>query len=404
MKVLHTSDWHLGQTFYEHDRIEEHQCFLDWLCDELVKNQIDVLLVSGDIFHTATPPATAEKQLYTFIQKATQLCPALHIIIIAGNHDSANRIEAAKPLLTLFNTHVIGRFDKLAPEKVVIELTVAAQQLHVVAMPFLRSADLPKPSDEEFDYQTGVKLAYQQAIDTIPKRKGPVILMGHLHAKGGAISEDSERNLNIGGFDSISAGVFGEQFDYVALGHLHKAQKVAKHDAIRYCGTPLPMSFSERHYSHQVLLAEFSEHRLVAVNPLYVPRFKDVLYIPDTGSKRLRELCEEITTNDFSQYDSAPYIRLRLSSAETSSRFRAEIDAVLKGKAIQFCGIERVTQARDTVEDLFEDLAKVESLSVTSLLDIAYRELEPDEEKAPVSLHNKLAEVIANMEELNDET
>ncbi|KJY86295.1 exonuclease sbcCD subunit D [Pseudoalteromonas piscicida] len=399
MKVLHTSDWHLGQSFYEHDRSEEHQLFLDWLCDALVEQQIDVLLISGDVFHTATPPASAEKQLYTFIQKASQQCPQLHIILIAGNHDSANRIETAKPLLTLFNTHVIGRFNKQAPEQVVIDLPIAAQHMHVVAMPFLRSADLPKPLDDEFDYQAGVQLAYQHALSTIEEVKGPIVLMGHLHAKGGTISEDSERNLNIGGFDAVSAGVFGEQFDYVALGHLHKAQTVAKQSAIRYCGTPLPMSFSERNYKHQVLLAEFNEQGLVDVNPLYVPRFKDVLYIPEDGAKRLTELCEAIAAQDFSKFDSAPYIRLKLSAAETNSRFRAEIDEALKGKDIKFCGIERVSKGAAASEWLFEDLGKVESLSPNTLLDIAYREIEPEQEKAPATLHEKLAEVIASMEE-----
>ncbi|PCK31162.1 exonuclease SbcCD subunit D [Pseudoalteromonas piscicida] len=399
MKVLHTSDWHLGQSFYEHDRSEEHQLFLNWLIDVLVQQQIDVLLISGDIFHTATPPASAEKQLYTFIQSASFKCPDLHIVLIAGNHDSANRIETAKPLLTSFNTHVIGRFDKLAPEQVVLDLMVGKQHMHVVAMPFLRSADLPKPEDDAFDYQIGVQLAYQKAKETIKEVQGPIILMGHLHAKGGSISEDSERNLNIGGFDAVSATVFGEQFDYVALGHLHKAQSVAKQTAIRYSGTPLPMSFSERNYKHQVLLCDFNEQGLVDVKPLYVPRFKDVLYIPELGAKRLAELCEEIASHDFSQFDNAPYIRLKLSAAETSSRFRVEVDEALKGKNVKFCGIERVSEGITTCENVFEDLGKVESLSPNTLLDIAYREIEPEQDTAPASLHDKLAEVIASMEE-----
>nr|WP_223229961.1 hypothetical protein [Pseudoalteromonas piscicida] len=193
--------------------------------------------------------------------------------------------------------------------------------------------------------------------------------------------------------------MFGEQFDYVALGHLHKAQTVAKQSAIRYCGTPLPMSFSERNYKHQVLLVEFNEQGLVDVNPLYVPRFKDVLYIPEDGAKRLTELCEAIAAQDFSKFDSAPYIRLKLSAAETNSRFRAEIDEALKGKDIKFCGIERVSKGVEASELLLEDLGKVESLSPNTLLDIAYREIEPEQEKAPAALHEKLAEVIASMEE-----
>ncbi|WP_419146874.1 exonuclease SbcCD subunit D C-terminal domain-containing protein [Pseudoalteromonas 'SMAR'] len=398
MKVLHTSDWHLGQSFYEHERAAEHQQFLDWLSETLQQHQVDILLISGDIFHTATPPASAEKQLYTFIQHISKHLPQLHIVLIAGNHDSASGIETAKPLLQSFNTHVVGHFDKNAPEQVVLTLATATTTAHVVAMPFLRGGDLPRQSGDN-SYQQGVAQAYQQAIDTIAKPSGPIILMGHLHAKGGSISEDSERNINIGGFDAVSANVFGEQFDYVALGHLHKAQTVAKQNAIRYSGTPLPMSFSERNYQHQVLLLEFSDSDLLDVKPLYIPRFQHLLYIPEQGAATLDELCEQINNTDFGQYEEKPYVRLRLSATESSSRFRAEIDAALKDKPVLFCGIERVSKADEDKESQFEDLGKVESLSVNTLLDIAYREIDPEQQAAPKALHDKLAAVITAMED-----
>jgi exonuclease SbcD len=142
MKVLHTSDWHLGQQFYEHHRTQEHQYFLDWLVETLCREQIDLLLVAGDIYHTATPPSFAEQQLYQFIKQAKQACPALHIVIIAGNHDSANRIETAKPLLKQFDTYVIGRYDKTAPESCLIKIETENGNAQIVAMPFLRPADV----------------------------------------------------------------------------------------------------------------------------------------------------------------------------------------------------------------------------------------------------------------------
>ena len=122
MKVLHTSDWHLGQQFYEHDRRDEHAAFFTWLLSTLVEQHIDILLVAGDIYHTATPSASAENQLYQFIKDAKKRCPQLHVVIIAGNHDSANRILAAQPLLAQFDTHVVGRFEVTDPANTVIEI------------------------------------------------------------------------------------------------------------------------------------------------------------------------------------------------------------------------------------------------------------------------------------------
>ena len=258
MKVLHTSDWHLGQQFYEHDRVQEHQYFLDWLVETLCIERIDLLLVAGDIYHTATPPSSAEQQLYQFIKQAKQACPELHIVIIAGNHDSANRIETAKPLLKQFDTHVIGRYDKAFPESCLINVETANGKAQVVAMPFLRPADVTLDTQNDKAYQQGVAQAYQSVVALCVDEAAPIIVMGHLHAKGGTISEDSERNISIGGFDAVTAEVFTDKADYVALGHLHKAQVVAKCDAKRYCGTPMPMSFSEKNYQHQVLVCEFN--------------------------------------------------------------------------------------------------------------------------------------------------
>ncbi|WP_440056338.1 exonuclease subunit SbcD (plasmid) [Pseudoalteromonas sp. T1lg65] len=397
MKVLHTSDWHLGQSFYEHDRNNEHQRFLDWLVETLATEQIDVLIVCGDIFHTATPPASAENQLYSFIQTAKSCCPKLHIVIIAGNHDSASRIETAKPLLASFSTHVVGRFNRDNPTQALINLTIDDQVLHILAMPFLRSSELPVT--KESGYQQGVQAAYQLLEREIKEISGPILTMGHLHAKGGTISEDSERNISIGGFESVSADVFGNNTSYVALGHLHKAQRIAQCEHIRYSGTPMPMSFSERDYKHQVLVAEFSDDRLMSVKPLYVPRFKDVIYLPDKGAADLKTICELIENFDWQQFPVAPYVRLRLSATEMSSQFRVEIEQALAGKPVTFCGIERVSESTPTKSLQLEDIASVERLSPFTLLNVAFQEIQGCEEDAPKEIHDKLAQVLAELEE-----
>lgn len=400
MKVLHTSDWHLGQQFYEHHRTQEHQYFLDWLVETLCREQIDLLLVAGDIYHTATPPSFAEQQLYQFIKQAKQACPALHIVIIAGNHDSANRIETAKPLLKQFDTYVIGRYDKTAPESCLIKIETDNGNAQIVAMPFLRPADVTLDTQNDKAYQQGVAHAYQSVITLCDDNTAPIIVMGHLHAKGGTISEDSERNISIGGFDAVTAEVFTDKADYVALGHLHKAQVVAKCDAKRYCGTPMPMSFSEKNYQHQVLVCEFNGKTCESVNPLYTPRLRELIVLPEKGGADIDALCNEIEQLDLTQYQASPYLRLRLNASETDSQFREKISTSLKDKDILFCGIERVqdSQLQDD-EVIFQDLGQVEKLNPLDLLELVYKQQVDSEQALPANLADCLAEVLNDMEE-----
>ena len=403
MKVLHTSDGHLGQQFYEHNRTQEHNAFLSWLCDTLTEQVIDVLVIAGDIYHTATPPAYAEQQLYTFIKQAKASRPALQVVIIAGNHDSANRIETAKPLLQAFDTHVVGRYNKHAPEDVVLSITSEQGPLTVVAMPFLRAGDLTLDNQLPDAYQQGVSAAYHQSIShALSIKQGPLLVMGHLHAKGGDISSDSERNIAIGGFDSINASIFSDHADYVALGHLHKSQRVAKSEFIRYCGTPMPMSFSERHYQHQVLIAQFNAQTCTSVTPLLVPRYQDVCLLPEKGSATLDELCELISQLP-SEQDTPPlYVRLRLNATETDSQFRAKIDEALAGKHVLFCGIERVrTNADHDQQAQFDDLGRVEQLDPAQLLDLAFKHHMGSAEQVPDAIQQCLAHVLTTLDEVD---
>ncbi len=407
MKVLHTSDWHLGQQFYEHSRFEEHQAFLNWLTETLAAQHIDLLLVAGDIYHTATPPASAENQLYQFIKNTKQRCPDLHIVIIAGNHDSANRIMAAKPLLAQFDTHVVGRFDTASPKDVVLPISTKNGQAHVVAMPFLRSSDLShynRQEEQPLSYNQAVALAYKDALNAASELpKAPLIVMGHLHAKGGDISTDSERNLVIGGEEAISANIFSEQADYVALGHLHKAQTVAKSETIRYSGTPMPMSFSERRYQHQVVLIELSDSSCT-VNPLYIPSFCKVILLPEKDCVPLSELCELLSELDLSDENLAPYLRVKLSAHDTDTTFREQIEQALAGKQLKFCGIERVRQERNHQDDeqaLFDDVSQIEALNPHSLLEQAFANHKDMAWQAvPKELEDLLSHVI---DELNTE-
>ncbi|MCF2860739.1 exonuclease SbcCD subunit D C-terminal domain-containing protein [Pseudoalteromonas sp. Cnat2-41] len=373
MRLLHTSDWHLGQLFYEHTRVQEHHAFLTWLIGELNRQAVDVLLVSGDIYHTATPPTQAENQLYEFVKAAKAACPTLHIVIIAGNHDSAKRITTAQPLLAQFDTHVVGRFDFQRPELSVINITRGDQHCAILALPYLRASDIP---DAQMSYAQAVKEAYQLMLEQCQlEDDSNVIAMGHLHARGATVSEDSERALVIGGEDAIGADVFPPQACYVALGHLHKAQSVNAKEYIRYSGTPFAMSFSERQYHHQVLLLEVQDNALQSVNPLYIPRHRQLHLVPEATLLPLAQVCEQVRQLPGPD-DEQGYIRVRLSSKELATDFREQIEHALQGKDLLFCGVERVRSQRESKNDELElqDLSQVERLDAAHLLSEAVNE------------------------------
>ena len=270
----------------------------------------------------------------------------------------------------------------------------------MVAMPFLRPADVTLDTQNDKAYQQGVAQAYQSVVELCEENTAPIIVMGHLHAKGGTISEDSERNISIGGFDAVTAEVFTDKADYVALGHLHKAQVVAKCDAKRYCGTPMPMSFSEKNYQHQVLLCEFNGKACVSVNPLYTPRLRELIVLPEKGGADIDVLCNEIEQLDLTSHAASPYLRLRLNASETDSQFREKISLSLKDKDILFCGIERVQDVQKHDDEVvFQDLGQVEKLNPLDLLDMVFKQQVDSKQDLPENLAGCLAEVLNDMEE-----
>ena len=248
MRLLHTSDWHLGQTFHNFDRDREHELFLGWLLDTLAAERADALLVAGDIFDNANPSAKSQEQLYRFLSEAKRRLPDLGIVLIAGNHDSPARLEAPSPLLDAFGVRVVGpardgggEFD---PERLLVPLARGGGGIAAwcLAVPFLRPADLAASENNdalelaEDDYVRGVRRLYRRVLEAALARREPgqaLIALGHCHLAGGAVSEDSERRIVIGGSEALPAGVFDPELAYVALGHLHRAQCIGGDERLR---------------------------------------------------------------------------------------------------------------------------------------------------------------------------
>lgn len=264
MRILHTADWHLGQQFHGHERLYEQQQFLHWLTALVIEREIDALLIAGDIFDVASPSIRAQRLLYDFIVETSQKRPQLSIVMIAGNHDSGARIELPAPLMHALRTHAFGRLHWCSIEdnaripdldRLCVPLTDAQHHVRAwcLAMPFLRPSEV---CQHPLDYAERVSSLHRQLCEHGATKRIPgqaLIAMAHLHLQGGQVSTDSERPIVVGGEEALSSSaLFPEAIDYVALGHLHRAQHVgAPH--IRYAGSPYPLDFSERHYHHQVI-------------------------------------------------------------------------------------------------------------------------------------------------------
>ncbi len=294
VRFFHTADWHLGQFFYQHSRQYEHEQFLAWLLEQIQQKQPHALLIAGDIFDVINPASSAQKQLYQFLADAHDLAPNMQTLMIAGNHDSGYRIEQIEPLLAKYNAKAVGVIHKNNDGQIDLErllVPIYGENQVIVAwclaLPFLRPAEITGFNEQTSNSQNAIAYLHQQLIAEAKKKKTPeqaLILMSHAHMQGGETS-DSERPIIIGHEEALSTALFDEVIDYVALGHLHKPQKVQEQH-IRYSGSPIPLSFSEINYKHQILevtidpqahssqknSTEESDHARLQFEPILIPR------------------------------------------------------------------------------------------------------------------------------------
>ncbi|WP_206194017.1 exonuclease SbcCD subunit D C-terminal domain-containing protein [Serratia microhaemolytica] len=269
MKILHTSDWHLGRLLYGRQRYSEFAAFLDWLLQVIEQQQIEVLLVAGDVFDTTTPSHRAQQLYYHFLQRVAASC-CQHVIITAGNHDSPTFLAAPRALLRQLNIHVVASVsDDLADEVLLLRDRHGNPQLIVCAVPYLRDRDIRQVdagesiSDKEQKLIEGIRVHYAAVAERAEQMRQslsaaiPIVALGHLFAAGGQISDgDGVRDLYVGSLAHVSAAIFPPCFDYVALGHLHVPQQVAGLESVRYSGSPLPMGFGEAKQQKSLCLVE----------------------------------------------------------------------------------------------------------------------------------------------------
>jgi exonuclease SbcD len=359
MRLLHTSDWHLGQSLHNFERHYEHQRFLDWLLDAIVAEQADVLLIAGDIYDNANPSSASQKQLYRFLRIAKERAPHLNLIIIAGNHDSPGRLDAPGPLLEAHGTRVIGAVQRNADGEIDVESLVlpltgrsGAVEAWCLAVPFLRPGDVPRVATEDGadPYLAGIATLYQQAFALAQSRRQDgqaIVAMGHCHMVDGQMSNDSERRIVIGGTEMLPTGIFDPAIAYAALGHLHLAQNVGKQAHIRYSGSPLPLSFAEVNYAHQILRIDLDGPVLREIVPVAVPRAVELMRVPSKPAPLTRVL-EELAalSPPDAPVEQQPYLEVRVLLEQPEPGLRARIEAALDGKPVRLAKIETSTAAR----------------------------------------------------------
>lgn len=310
MRLLHTSDLHLGQMLYSKSRLEESGKFLSWLIDLIRDEKIDVLLISGDIFDTTSPSNRALGQFFDFLNEVRRSTECEGIVVTGGNHDSPSLLRAPENVLRGLGIHIVSAAtDDPGDEALLLNKKDGAPLCIVGAVPFLRDRDVrlshagESASEKDAALLSGVRRHYERvterALELRSENPGtPMVLMGHLFAQGGEIHDgEGVRELYIGNLCQVQSDVFDPAFAYVALGHLHRAQKIKGCTEIRYSGSPCAMSFSEAKLTKSVLIAEFEEDRLTDIRSVPVPAFRELISI-EGEFEAIREKLLELSASE----------------------------------------------------------------------------------------------------------
>lgn len=279
MKILHTSDWHLGQHFMMKSREAEHRAFLSWLIERVIDESIDAVVVAGDIFDSASPASYARKLYSDFIVNL-QKAGCTQLIIVSGNHDSVAVLNESKSLLNALNVSVLAGLSENLTDHIVTVKDKQNKEAVICALPFLRATDVmlsesgSSAEQKQMSLQQGIQKTYQDIYKLAESThmNSPIIATGHLTAVGCSVSE-SVRDIYIGTLTAFPAQLF-PPFDYIALGHLHRAQRVQKSEHIRYSGSPIALSFDEVKHDKRVIVVEFDDEKQLTTTEIIIPSFQ----------------------------------------------------------------------------------------------------------------------------------
>lgn len=368
MKIISTSDWHLGNLFHGNDRLPEHRHFLGWLLNQITTRQPDALLVAGDIFDNGNPSAAAQGVYYEFLADATQACPDMTIVITAGNHDSSNRLEAPRPLLKRNHVEIRGNVRRTwvhSDDATGIsgswqtdydDLIIPIQgrdgdSIVVLAVPYLRSDVV---ADESYSH--GVNHFMQQLTDRARQiyPATPMVMMAHLYARGTDIAkDDASEKIIIGGQEEVSIDKWEGHPNYMTCGHIHKRQHIWGTDWARYTGSALPMSFAEKDYRHGVDLLTVTDGKQVEVEFLEYHPQHPLRILPETDEPLTPNKLQKIINkqladrHDGKLSEAFEYVVLRVMLNKVSADEIRKLESFVATKDAVLCKIQKIMPQLD---------------------------------------------------------
>ena len=405
MKILHTSDWHLGQNFYNKSRKNEHERFLQWLLEQVTDHDIDAIIVAGDIFDTSTPPSYAREMYNKFVVDSNKI--GCQLVLLGGNHDSVSVLKETQQLLKYMGADVIPNTNEDHATQVV-ELKGKGGEVEalVCAIPFIRPRDVLTSqagvSGVERQKQLGdaIKQHYKDVYDAAVEKRDtfanrdtmPIIATGHLTAMG-VKQSDSVRDIYVGNLDGFAADGFPNA-DYIALGHIHRPQVVAKREHIRYCGSPIPLSFDELKSQKQVCVVEFVEGERT-ISQLSVPTFQLLAEIKGDLSEIESQLNQYIDMEE----EQSVWLSIEVQAQDYLSDLQDRMRALTEGLNVEVLQLRRARERRNQAleHESAETLAELTPMDVFEKR-IALEEFESDTEKERLErMTVKFKQVIAEV-------
>lgn len=404
MRLIHTSDWHLGQFFYTKSRAPEHQAFLDWLLAQAIEYQVDAIIVAGDIFDTGSPPSYARELYNRFVVKLQQA--GCQLVVLGGNHDSVATLNESRELLACLNTRVIAAASSEPDEQVLMLNTRDGKPGALLcAIPFLRPRDITlsragqSGREKQQTLLEAITLHYQRCWQAAVTRREtlgltlPIIATGHLTTVG-VTKSDAVRDIYIGTLDAFPAQAFPPA-DYIALGHIHRAQRIANSDHIRYSGSPIPLSFDELGKEKSVFLVEFSAGQLSQVTPLKVPLFQPMQMIKGSLDEIERQLAAIQPREDGKRV----WLDIEIVTQAWLNDIQRRIQALTDGLPVEVVLLRRSREQRE------QGIARQhnETLSELSVGEVFARRLAMEENESPARLARATLLFEQTLSEIDDE-
>lgn len=326
MKILHTSDWHLGHTLYNYDRTQEQMAMLLRMVDVVREEKPDLFLLCGDVYHTPQPSAAVQTMFTNALVAIHDANPEMTMVITAGNHDSGTKHDIFRTPWRALKVHTIGSVNPNQIEDLIIEI---AGKGYVIAVPYVNERNMPKG-------------LFQELLNKVEEKNSnnlPVVMTAHLTVSGCDFAgHEHATDYAVGGIDSYSIEEMGSGYDYLALGHIHHAQFVhGGHHRVRYSGTPIPVSFDEN-YPHSLTMVELtSHHEKPIIREVEIETHRPLVTLPTEGAVSW-EKAKQLLSN-FPD-DVEAYIRLHVEVEDfLPAEAHAEAQLISENKKCRFCVI-----------------------------------------------------------------